>query len=129
MVKTLRVVSKLFYRQKYTHYACTLETVAAVPGMVAGMFQHLRALRKMEPNFWVKTLLDEAENERMHLMSFVQLTKPSMFALPAIVPITNLPASHCRASVCIECTRSVFWSFCILLRCIQAHSSSLHWIP
>ena len=28
---------------------------------------------------WIKTLLDEAENERMHLMTFVNIAKPSMF--------------------------------------------------
>eukprot|EP00698_Gefionella_okellyi_P010169 TRINITY_DN2621_c0_g1_i2.p1 TRINITY_DN2621_c0_g1~~TRINITY_DN2621_c0_g1_i2.p1 ORF type:complete len:285 (+),score=52.90 TRINITY_DN2621_c0_g1_i2:64-918(+) len=87
MVKLLRNASKVFYRQKYTHYACTLETVAAVPGMAAGMLHHLRSLRRMEHNVWVKTLLDEAENERMHLMAFIEITKPTwierMFVMSA----------------------------------------------
>ena len=55
-----------------------LETVAAVPGMVAGMLIHLKSLRKMEDDKgWIKTLLDEAENERMHLMTFVHIAKPT----------------------------------------------------
>ena len=56
------------------------ETIAAVPGMVGGALQHLRALRLMQSdNGWIKTLLDEAENERMHLMTFVEIAKPNQF--------------------------------------------------
>ena len=48
--------------------------------MVAGMLNHLKSLRKMqEGRGWIKTLLDEAENERMHLMTFVNIAKPSPF--------------------------------------------------
>lgn len=37
--------------------------------MVAGMLRHLKSLRKMErDNGWINTLLQEAENERMHLV-------------------------------------------------------------
>ncbi len=55
-----------------------LETVAAVPGMVGGALQHLRALRRLESDRgWIRTLLDEAENERMHLMTFIQIARPS----------------------------------------------------
>mmetsp|Transcript_23588 Transcript_23588/g.51758 ORF Transcript_23588/g.51758 Transcript_23588/m.51758 type:complete len:347 (-) Transcript_23588:1431-2471(-) len=54
-----------------------LETVAGVPGMVAGMLRHLRSLRTMEKdNGWIHTLLEEAENERMHLLTFMQLRQP-----------------------------------------------------
>ena len=58
-----------------------LETVAGVPGMVAGMWSHLRSLRKMKPDDrgWIRTLLAEAENERMHLMIFIQIAKPNWF--------------------------------------------------
>jgi ubiquinol oxidase len=57
-----------------------LETVAAVPGMVGGTLQHLRSLRRMEGDRgWIRALLDEAENERMHLMTFIQIVQPSHF--------------------------------------------------
>ena len=57
-----------------------LETVAAVPGMVAGTLRHLRSLRRMEDDGgWIHTLLDEAENERMHLMTFMHIARPSGF--------------------------------------------------
>lgn len=50
-----------------------LETVAGVPGMVAGM---LRRMRK--DHGWIQTLLDEAENERMHLMTFIEIRQPGL---------------------------------------------------
>ena len=69
-----------FFAKRYGHRAVVLETVAGVPGMVAGMWQHLRSLRNMEPDDrgWIKTLLDEAENERMHLMIFIEIAKPNL---------------------------------------------------
>jgi len=46
-----------------------LETVAAVPGMIAGMMRHMKSLRRMERDHgWIGMLLEEAENERMHLL-------------------------------------------------------------
>ena len=48
--------------------------------MVAGMWNHLRSLRKMNPDDrgWIKTLLAEAENERMHPMIFIRIAKPKL---------------------------------------------------
>jgi len=78
-VKVLRFFADLFFRKRYGHRAVVLETVAAVPGMVAGLLQHLRAIRRMrDDQGWVKELLDEAENERMHLMTFIQVAQPSL---------------------------------------------------
>jgi len=58
--------------------AVVLETVAAVPGMVGGLWLHLHALRKMrDDEGWIRTLLDEAENERMHLMTFIEIAQPN----------------------------------------------------
>ncbi|KAF9242583.1 AOX, alternative oxidase mitochondrial precursor [Melanogaster broomeanus] len=57
-----------------------LETVAGVPGMVAAMLRHLSSLRLMRRDSgWIHTLLEEAENERMHLMTFMTLRQPSLF--------------------------------------------------
>jgi hypothetical protein len=56
---------------------CFLETVAGVPGMVAAMVrQSLRRMRR--DHGWIHTLLEEAENERMHLMVFLQIKQPSL---------------------------------------------------
>lgn len=79
-VKFLRFFADSFFARRYGHRAVILETVAAVPGMVGGSLQHLRSLRRMESdNGWIRTLLDEAENERMHLMTFIQIAQPSRF--------------------------------------------------
>ena len=76
-VKFLRFFADTFFAQRYGHRAVVLETVAAVPGMVGGALQHLRALRRMESDHgWIRTLIDEAENERMHLMTFIEIASP-----------------------------------------------------
>ena len=78
--KTLRFFADAFFAGRYGHRAIVLETVAAVPGMVGGMLQHFRSLRRMENDEgWIATLLDEAENERMHLMTFIEIAQPTLF--------------------------------------------------
>jgi ubiquinol oxidase len=77
-VKFLRFFADAFFRHRYGHRAVVLETVAAVPGMVGGMLLHLKALRRFQDDRgWIKTLLDEAENERAHLMTFIHVAKPN----------------------------------------------------
>jgi ubiquinol oxidase len=76
--KLLRLFADTFFARRYGHRAVVLETVAAVPGMVGGALQHLRALRRMESDGgWIRTLLEEAENERMHLMTFIHIARPT----------------------------------------------------
>ena len=76
--KFLRFLADTFFKKRYGHRAVVLETVAAVPGMVGGMLLHLKSLRKMEDDKgWIKILLDEAANERMHLMIFIEIAKPN----------------------------------------------------
>jgi ubiquinol oxidase len=80
LCKVLRWIADSFFKKRYGHRAVILETVAAVPGMVGGMLIHLRCLRKQsDDNGWIKILLDEAENERMHLMTFIEIAKPNWF--------------------------------------------------
>jgi len=79
-IRLLRLCADIFFARRYGHRAVVLETVAAVPGMVGGTLQHLRALRRMKSDHgWIRTLLDEAENERQHLMAFIHITRPSRF--------------------------------------------------
>jgi ubiquinol oxidase len=80
ITRFLRFFADTFFARRYGHRAVVLETVAAVPGMVAGALQHLRSLRRMEDDRgWIRQLLDEAENERMHLMTFIHIARPSWF--------------------------------------------------
>nr|AAN39883.1 mitochondrial alternative oxidase [Aspergillus nidulans] len=57
-----------------------LESVAGVPGMVGGMLRHLRSLRRMKrDNGWIETLLEEAYNERLFLLTFLKMAGPGWF--------------------------------------------------
>ncbi len=74
----MRFFVDAFFARRYGHRAVVLETIAAVPGMVGGVLQHLKPLRRIEADYGrIRLLLDEAENERMHLMTFIQITQPS----------------------------------------------------
>lgn len=51
-----------------------LESFAGVPGFVAAFFKHFRSLRTLESDHgWISTLLEEAENERMHLFISLEM--------------------------------------------------------
>ena len=64
-----------------------LESIAGVPGMLGGMFRHFRSLRQLERDHgFIFTLLEEAENERMHLivcMSFFEAGPVTRFLVQA----------------------------------------------
>ncbi|WP_017926745.1 alternative oxidase [Thioalkalivibrio sp. HL-Eb18] len=74
----MRLFADTFFARRYGHRAVVLETVAGVPGMVGATLQHLRSLRRMEDDHgWIRTLMDEAENERMHLLTFIEIASPN----------------------------------------------------
>ncbi|CAJ1429748.1 unnamed protein product [Effrenium voratum] len=53
-----------------------LESFAGVPGFMAAMFRHFRCLRTLQRDHgWIHTLLEEAENERMHLLICMKMFK------------------------------------------------------
>ena len=86
--KLLRFCADTFFAKRYGHRAVVLETVAAVPGMVGATINHLSCLRRMcDDKGWIKTLMDEAENERMHLMTFIEISKPTLFERFVIVSV------------------------------------------
>ncbi|KAK2991309.1 hypothetical protein RJ640_024574 [Escallonia rubra] len=79
-VKSMRFPTDVFFQRRYGCRAMMLETVAAVPGMVGGMLLHCKSLRRFEHSGgWIKALLEEAENERMHLMTFMEVSKPRWY--------------------------------------------------
>ncbi|KAK3080169.1 Alternative oxidase, mitochondrial precursor [Coniosporium uncinatum] len=66
--------------RKYLTRNIFLESVAGVPGMVAGMLRHLHSMRRMKrDNGWIETLLEESYNERMHLLIFMKMAEPGWF--------------------------------------------------
>lgn len=57
--------------------ACCLRFRGLTQAMHAPQWRHLSSLRSMRRDKgWIHTLLEEAENERMHLLTFLQLRKP-----------------------------------------------------
>jgi ubiquinol oxidase len=75
-----RFLADKFFARRYGHRAVVLETIAGVPGMVAGMWIHLKSLRQMRTGYgpMIRELLAEAENERMHLMFFIEIARPNI---------------------------------------------------
>lgn len=75
---TARLVAGGLSGRRYRHRTIVLETVAAVPGMVAATLLHLKCLRRMiDDRGWIRTLLSEAETQRAHLMVFVAIDRPN----------------------------------------------------
>jgi ubiquinol oxidase len=76
-----RLIADTFFAKRYGHRAVVLETIAGVPGMVAGMWMHFKSLRSMKAGYGkhIREMLAEAENERMHLMFFIEIAKPNIF--------------------------------------------------
>ena len=81
MTKFFRFIADTFFAKRYGHRAVVLETVAGVPGMVAGVWVHFKSLRKMKVGYGeqIREMLAEAENERMNLMFFIEIAKPNYF--------------------------------------------------
>ena len=81
MTKFFRLTADTFFAKRYGHRAVVLETVAGVPGMVAGVWMHFKSLRVMKAGYGeqIREMLAEAENERMHLMFFIEIAKPNFF--------------------------------------------------
>lgn len=76
LVKFFRCFADLYFQKRYVDRVTLLETVAAVPGMVGGMFRHLYSLSHGKDNGAViQKLLREAENERQHFLTFLELRK------------------------------------------------------
>lgn len=80
MTKFFRLFADIFFAKRYGHRAVVLETIAGVPGMVAGMWIHLKSLRQLKTGYGstIRELLSEAENERMHLMFFIEIAQPNL---------------------------------------------------
>lgn len=79
MTMFFRFIADTFFAKRYGHRAVVLETIAGVPGMVAGVWLHAKSLRKMKTGWGpkIREMMEEAENERMHLMIFIDIAKPT----------------------------------------------------
>ena len=107
ITRGLRFLADTFFAKRYGNRAIVLETVAAVPGMVGAALIHLRCLRWMrDDEGWIRTLMDEAENERMHLMTFIEIARPNWLE---------------RALVLIA--QAAFFSFFLLLYIVSSRTA------
>ncbi|KAJ2698375.1 inducible alternative oxidase 2 [Coemansia sp. IMI 203386] len=87
-VKSARKPTDIFFRNKYLHRSVMLEVVAAVPGMVGALIRHIKSLQGMRHDGgWIGHLLHEAENERMHLMTWMEVGKPVLWERALIATV------------------------------------------
>lgn len=78
LARALGRLADISFGRRYGGRALVLETIAAVPGMVAATLIHLKSLRRMvDDEGWVRVFMDEAENQRSHLMALVALHRPN----------------------------------------------------
>lgn len=92
IMRFLRVFVHAFFRDRYLHHSVTLETIAAVPGMVAAMLRHFRSLRTMRRDFGkIGLLLEEAENEVRCWFDFAELSEGVLHDIIFIIIIINSP--------------------------------------
>ena len=105
-----RFLADKFFAGRYGHRAVVLETIAGVPGMVAGMWIHLKSLRQMKTGYgpMIRELLAEAENERMHLMFFIEIAKPNMLE-----------------RLLILAAQAIFWNYYFFLYLCSARTAHL----
>lgn len=100
MTSFFKWTADTFFAKRYGHRAVVLETVAAVPAMVAGMMLHLKSLRRLRPGYdpYINQMLEEAKNERMHLMFFLEIAQPNVLE-----------------RFLITAAQFIFWHFYLLL--------------
>jgi ubiquinol oxidase len=80
LVGMVQSAAGALFGRRYRHRTIVLETIAAVPGMVAATLLHLKCLRLMiDDRGWIRALLNEAETQRAHLMVFVSIDRPNLF--------------------------------------------------
>ena len=80
MVRILAYPRAWVFQDRHTHHLLVLETVAAIPGMVAGALIHFSCLRRIvDDKGWIEALIKEAETERRHLLVIREIVEPSFF--------------------------------------------------
>lgn len=68
------------FSENATARAIVLGTVVSISDMIGAANFHVKCLRKIKNDeSWIRTLLNEAENERIHLMTFIHIAQPNWF--------------------------------------------------
>jgi hypothetical protein len=114
-----------------------LESFAGVPGFLAASHRHFSAIRHLKRDFgWINTLLEEAENERMHLMicmkmfeaglptrAVVMATQVLMTPFLAVLYAVHPKACH-RFVGYLEETAS--FTYRQIINCVRTPGTELH---
>ena len=62
-----------------------------VPGFVAAGFRHFSSLRSLKRDYgWIPTLLEEAENERMHLLVCLSQFKAGFITRAFVIALQSV---------------------------------------
>jgi ubiquinol oxidase len=74
-------MARRFFGKRYGHGAVVMETVAAVPPMVAAVCLHLSSLRTGQhqtlADIRIHALLEESQTQRAHLLAFCRILRPT----------------------------------------------------
>jgi len=63
---------------KWLTHILLLETIAGVPGTVGSLIRHLTSIGVLRKDHgWIHSMIEEAENERVHLLTALELKKPT----------------------------------------------------
>lgn len=80
------------------------------------MLRHMRSLRTMQrDNGWIHTLLEEAENERMHLLTFMQLRQPGILFRGAVLLAQVAPGRFFLLSLLLSLGRGSLKTWCSMV--------------
>jgi ubiquinol oxidase len=86
IARGIRHLAQGLFARRYCNRAVVLEAISGVPAMVSGIMQHVRTLRSLEDDRgWISVFLDEAENQRVQLMTFCEVLRPSWLERAAVL--------------------------------------------
>ena len=124
-----RFLADKFFAGRYGHRAVALETIAGVPGMVAGMWIHVKSLRQMKTGYgpMIRELLAEAENERMHLMFFIEIAKPNMLERLLILAAQAIFWNYYFFSTFAQREQPILWFTILRKRQSKVIQTSWRW--
>ena len=85
-----------------------------------------RATQKRDQG-WIHTLLEEAENERMHLMTFMTLKKPTPFFRAMVLAAQGVFYNvFCKSAACLSWLRSPAHAHVCAVMCYMVSPSTCH---
>ena len=77
--------------------------------MIGAMIRHMRSLRRMTRDHgWIHTLLEEAENERMHLLTALELRKPGPLFKLVVIGTQGACVRACVCA-CVVVDSAILW--------------------